>query len=331
MPDRIASGYIETEIDYGNNRLHFEGKNAGKTIDFIYHRRTYKICFPNFDFAYTSFSSGPEVTFDGTASTGKWLWNWDKFRDAQKYGIAYDYSLRSKKIKNIAIQKLIVRSANPVSSRTARAMKKDLRSWKKLFIIWLQIETFSDFRVNVSEFPFPARMLSKYISVDDADNIRDIRTVQDELYQLFDHYPLTITDSQLKSTLVRSSNGQFPPEYYSQLIQALLHYNDGNYRQCAFDCSTAFEMSLFVILRARLKNHSEDEKDRIFKKFREINGLIQGLKIWGGIDFSQNDAETIVSNPRNKAIHEGAVVTQDQALNSLNYVHDFIYPRLPVD
>lgn len=334
----MSRGYVEAEIDLDDREICIDGKLAGVMIPFEFKSKHYQICIPHFNAINSLNENPPKPTFEGTPASNNWV-NRKNFvmsvhwKDIIQYGSAVNYKPRLGTTEKIIIQKFVVRSMSTVTVRQSRVIKKELRQFNSLFIEWLEVITYCDFRIQHNKDPFLDNrkiFQSSFVS-EEGDVERKIITRSDEMVTLWQKNFNVLPLASLHLVLEKLKDGIPPPLYYQQLMQAVRHLNDGAYRQCIFDAATAFEVALSKKFELQISSHTEQEQKKIKKKFYQISGLIDGLEIWGGTGFDKSLAIEKVATPRNKAIHEGRLVTRANAEQAVSYTHDYIYFQLPLE
>jgi hypothetical protein len=228
-------------------------------------------------------------------------------------------------------KELIIRSKDALSSNEARRLKKQLILWRDVIADWLEVISFVDYEHSGSNVEQADILRDCYLvpSAATKKHRRVISKLENSVTIIFNARS-GISKEQLSLALKKSMLGYHPLPQFLFLISGLKYLNKKKYRECVLDAATAFEMVLTILLERRLASVSAAQKQLIEIKYKQIMNLYAALKSLGERLPVQNDVQTKVAEPRNRAIHEGQEILENEARDALNLVKRFTYQKFPV-
>jgi len=320
-------GHFESLVNFGDRRFVFGADCVGAEVYFSNRGQTFIICFPNFDFLDRDGFDHPKPTFKGARLTMNWL-----IRESgqDSFGQESSRNDNNQEILTFGCNQFVVRSRGRVSAAEARLAKKNLVSWRECLTKWVEALEYTDL-TNDGSTVLQADTLEAFFIPQDKKNARRVRSAAER-------QPVTITimlggsiaKARLKHALRLCSSGVYPPGYYVQLIGALKHLNREEYRQSILDSATAFETALIKLLDDRLATAPAGQKKLIEDRYGQILNLAKALRALGEGLPAQNDIQTKICEPRNRAIHQGIEPTEGQAIGALSFAKGFIYSKFPL-
>ncbi|WP_432973515.1 hypothetical protein [Dactylosporangium sp. CA-233914] len=321
-------GYFESLINFRDRRFTFDADCVGAEVRFSYKGQYFLICFPYFDFSDRGGFGHPKPTFQGTRLTMKWL---IRESDRDSFGRANSWNDNSQEVRNFTCNQFVVRSRGRMTAAEARVAKKHLVSWRESFAKWFEVLEYEDLTNDGSKVRQAESLESFFIPADKSKTERRIKSV-------IERQPVAITvvltdgvpRASLKRVLRLSASGLYPPGYYAQLISALKYFNREEYRQSILDSATAFETSLIKLLDDRLATAAAGQRKLIEDKYGQIVNLSIALRALGEALPPQNDIQTKIAQPRNRAIHQGVEPSESQAKDALLFAKSFIYSKFPL-
>ena len=131
----------------------------------------------------------------------------------------------------------------------------------------------------------------------------------------------TINNNCVKKTLEILNNNIIIPVEYEFLLKAIEYYEKKQYRNCVLECATASEI---VVTNRIISNCEKNNIKGYMDTIKKYNGLESKYRILLFFnDKPQLDINKITT-PRNKAIHNGKNITEDEARECLKITKKLI-------
>lgn len=324
--DTLKIGYLELSFPITDRVLIFSGECAGKIFKTKYKNNVFQIHMPNFK--KTTPNSNHKPTLEDTELEMNWLSSLDLLEAPSvikwhENGEIYIFNSKY----------IFIRSDDKISEDKAKEIMQILPEWSSLFINWLEILDFRSF--TKAKNTSVTNPLSGYLLSDTETS--PIRTgihsmeIQVESYKGLNN--ITIGEA-LRLTELNVAI----PQYYTYLISALKNFNRKNFRNCILDSATAFELSLISLKDEYYKNNNipESIKKSVNNKFQNVSQTTSLLSLLyckqTNLIQSLHPSEyEKITKIRNKAIHEGQEITQEEASVGLFYVKNFIYAHKSIN
>jgi hypothetical protein len=318
------TGYFETAINFGGRHFDFEKDCVGAEVHFSFRGQHFIICLPRFDFDDWDRFGHPKPTLEGSRVRLPWL-----LRDDEDHVFGQELYRDdvNETVLGFACNHLIIRSRGQVTANEARKAKASLELWRDVFAKWWEVIGYDDLERSSISVEQHDSLECYFIDPVKGKKVRRIKSSKENSASIIFSLPAGIDRRRLQRVLKYSADGKYPPGYYIQLIDALKHYNQEKYRQSILDSATATEMALTQLLDNRLAAATPQQRRLIFDRYKQISGLIVGLKGLGETLPAGLDAK--IGTPRNRAIHKGTEVTRDQAKEALELARTFLYAKLP--
>jgi hypothetical protein len=326
-------GFLEASLDFDKNTLYLEGSLIGAEVDFEFRDRNFSMCFPNFDLKEIAGKEARDIVFYKPKTTSRGTnveFDWFKTTgDRRPYGRA-GLDIKTQEIHRFSCSQVVIRSKYRLTQKEATAAKNDLIIWKNMFIGWLGVLSFqdyteSDLKVDQEED------LEAYIVNLPGNNTKPVveKTERGADIIFTGRLPSILTAEDIKKAAGRCSLDLFPSDMHLRLINSLKLYNQDEFRQSLLDSATATEMALTTLLDLRLKDVETDVRLLIAKKYTQIGNLLEALGDLG-VNLAFKDIYKKIAEPRNKAIHKGAIVDKIQAEDALKVAKNLVYEFLKI-
>jgi len=318
-------GYFESTVNFRKKTFQFSDEAIGKVIPFKFKNMNYQIHFPKFESNHSSIRENFEVTRANTKIGLNWI-EGNKRNNSSDYG--YAHAFRDNRVIRFSASSLIIRSSKPIDSSQALKSKENLSTWRDLISSWIEVLHFHDLEVK-NLFVEQDRLIEAYIISTGKKKIVTRIKKRNEVSSTIhvsssSHIELKV----FRRALRKAEEGIFPPSYYTMMISGLKHLNKKMYRQAIFDVSTAAEMALTELLDRKLSSINPINKKSILSDTQQLNNLVRALRTTGEI-ISQ-DLQGKIGTPRNKAIHEGMEISEQQAREAISTARTFIESKLSI-
>jgi hypothetical protein len=301
----------------------FAGEVCGSEILFEYKQNQFAMCFPNFQYKA---NNRLEVSLKGTNIKMDW--------SSREIWIPKSPHGLDGKIITFDCSQIIIRSDTPTTKSQANTYRKDLHIWSQLFVQWYEVITYRDTDYNnvqlknnnnVEGYIIPPNGPAESVKDRDLDmGVISIEIGNDG-----------VTKNQLTKVVEHASADIAPPPSHLLLVSALKHFNKKNYRETILNCATVLELLLAKILDDYLYEKKYEKKmcKYIQRQHNSLGKYVETLKNLEVVNPGKklDDIKSIISAPRNKAIHAGMEVTQIMAKQALDYTKELLYKYDPLD
>lgn len=304
----------ESKINLGPNQIRFSGELIGRSLQFTYRKIEFKICFPNFKFDSDSPRlelKGSDILLDRGKSGNYDLGSAISWNENKREVTAF-------KTSNLIVQNEITKSTNSKSNKAVIA------DWAKELVDWYATELFLDPSYAGS------RVVSENITsflVSKDKNIKPQHINQTIPTRIITEITEKRLDKKLlKSILAKISSHEKPEAEKLMLLEALIALNQMNYRSAVLCSATALEMNLINkidIISKSGNNKNIAISQYVFNK----TGIVDKVKALkkAGFDLNETQIRMKVVEPRNRAIHAGTSINEEEAKSALDCIYKILY------
>lgn len=315
-------GFLEIDINFIGRRIFVGPAGEGKQLCFDFLGKQFIAQLPNFR---KDEDDELESTYQGTHIVRSWL------NSRNELDLMYgqpNIETATGKLMCFHINRLIVRTVEPIKQSEAKNLAHGLLEWRDLFIAWLEAALFSNLENNDHGLRHEEEFDAFFIPTGTGADHIVVTEFPGEIYHL-PHGHLIHELNFLQTAATKAANKDLPPLYRSQLVSALKHYDREEYRECLLDTATAVEVTLTELLDQALENLTTDQKALLRDKYRGVSQLQAALKKLK-ID-TPKELQDKVGTPRNLAMHKGAAINEETAKEALFTAKDFIFKRMPLN
>lgn len=293
-------------VDFENNFL-WNKDVLGKTYEILIKENKYNIHFPkipnewnnkneNLDHILHFPLEAPQITNEFRKGTDKIIYG---------YPVSYPSGVSSISLISVSF------NTEKNIDLKSKILYDNIEEWLNNFFKIIKI--ISNYTATKTKINDLGESLELYLDDDKLIRIPNTNEIEFQIVETEDEE--AITDDIVKKAINLLNNKFIIPDAYVYYLTAMEAYEDNNYRNCILDCSTAAEISVTNrILNYCDKNEIvlSNNKLSYYKGLESKSKLLVFLKDNPKINFS------LISKPRNKAIHSGDKISHDETKLCLN-------------
>lgn len=138
------------------------------------------------------------------------------------------------------------------------------------------------------------------------------------------HNGINVCKSDVRSCVNAVNKGLKPLPESSILREAVINFNDRNFRSSVIESGTSIEICLTRLLRKiMISKLSENETLSLLKKYHSLSGRISLAKVFG-LPLDKWKNFKAIEKPRNDAVHAGKTPTIKEAKECLDMAKRFL-------
>lgn len=228
-------------------------------------------------------------------------------------------------VKKVLIQNIFVECTNSVLTNSQHQIRAIWNAAYEQLSEWLQIISEQDSK-NGSHASTKGQVTHYLNNVDGLIKPGALH-VEIGAHPLIPGLPLSKED--VEKSLSKVQNQTTPPQVYKFLLRSRIGFHESDFRKSVIDAATAQEILLTSLLRSKLMDGQLDQFALLKLGRRGLGELLQNWQDLGGILPKAQTPK--ITDLRNKAVHEGYVLTEDEARTYYAVARELITHYVEVD
>ncbi|MBA4318228.1 MAG: hypothetical protein C0412_07490 [Flavobacterium sp.] len=196
----------------------------------------------------------------------------------------------------------------------------DLRRWLNRFIYFLEIKMQTQYHFLYEQ----GQKHQATLCLDQSGNDLGLHSSTFLPIYFTIHNGINVCESDVTPCVNAVNKGLKPLPELSILREAVINFNETNFRSSVIESGTSIEICLTRLLRKIMLNKlSENETLSLLKKYHSLSGRISLAKVF---DLSLDKWKNFkaIEKPRNEAVHAGKTPTPKEAKECLDMAKYFL-------